>query len=505
MDSQTSTTPEIRGLNALKDGSRAIGPLEDGGICIWDISSSREDERVFREIHRSPSGTLFASSSTKASEGQGNIAFSSVTDCINVDSDRSKAYIAVANILNEIDLNTLRVISQHSYAWPITALSQVDEIEQPLTVGTQWSLNLYDPRMPIRDRSRSPEDMVRTQAANPEESIAFFSNYQKDVKLSGIYSAPLPTTFPGAQQLDSSNPRDESESYYRPRGREVSDFAKIEPGPLSIAHHSAHEILIAGRFPSILTYDRRYFPRLQHVIHSGARLSSLTILPSTMTGFAASANHDSVLVACGEYGGRGSLELYSIPNNASSGADFVNALVDGKGNESLRESDEGKDGIVGSQHPPYVYKNRQQASASKLLSVADHGTRIVFSDGEGGLKWVERDGRGLVRRWNINKFEMTPNGASLYGEQVVRKIIPLRTEASHRGHQGNDDLLVWTGERAGIVTTNSGPRKTQVEEEQQDKDATQLRAEAEQYDRMMRRALERQADERRWMSRFRLR
>ena len=514
-DSHSSTTQEVRGLNAFNHGTRAVGPLEDGGICVWDISRSQDDERTFSEVRRSPSGTLFYSPSTKTSKTPGQLAFSSVTECINVNSHRSKAYIAVENVLNEIDLTTLAVISQHTYPWPITALSQDGEQEQPMTVGTQWSLNLYDPRVSIRDRSRSPEDMVRTQPANPENSIAFFSNYQKDIKLSQIYGNPLPKTFlpipylpitsPASRQLDSSNPRNESARNYRPRGREVSDFAKIEPGPLSIAHHSPHDILIAGRFPSILTYDRRYFPRLQHVIHSGARLSSLTILPSTLTGFAASASPDTVLVACGEYGGRGSLELYSIPDTTSSGTAVVNAVEDEQEGIKHLKWRELQNGMGEIKRPPYAYKNRQQASASKLLSVADHGTRIVFSDGEGGLKWVERDGRGLVRRWNINKFEMTPDGAALHGEQVVRKIIPLRTEASHRGLQGNDDLLVWTGERAGIVTTNSGTRRTETDEEQRNTDAAQLRAEAEEYDRMMRRALERQADERRWMSRFRLR
>src|SRR3569833_1419663 len=39
------------------------------------------------------------------------------------------------------------------------------------------------------------------------------------------------------------------------------------------------DIYVAGRFASILHYDRRKFPSIMGTIHSGARLSSLTSLP----------------------------------------------------------------------------------------------------------------------------------------------------------------------------------------------------------------------------------
>jgi len=59
-----------------------------------------------------------------------------------------------------------------------------------------------------------------------------------------------------------------------------------QPGPLSILHLSSSgddwdgngDIYVAGRFPSILNYDRRYFPKLRGTIHSGARLCSMAAL-----------------------------------------------------------------------------------------------------------------------------------------------------------------------------------------------------------------------------------
>lgn len=42
-------------------------------------------------------------------------------------------------------------------------------------------------------------------------------------------------------------------------------------------------------------------------------------------------------------------------------------------------------------------------STSIILSVVPHGSRLVFSDGNGNLKWVERDAFTEVRQWNISR------------------------------------------------------------------------------------------------------
>jgi hypothetical protein len=182
------------------------------------------------------------------------------------------------------------------------------------------------------------------------------------------------------------------------------------------------------------------------------------------------------------------------------------------------------------------YKNRQSAASSKLLSVASHGNRLVYSDSEGNIKWVERNGRAEVRRWNINTSqpqipfsrsshmpmparpdeESYPRGlwADLDSQnnssEVARKILPTG------GNLTGDELLVWTGERIGRIKFSVPADLDGVMEDDEDEWFMQAEVDEEtraamrqkhrdewekerRYEDMMRRALERQADEVRWM------
>ncbi len=99
----------------------------------------------------------------------------------------------------------------------------------------------------------------------------------------------------------------------------------------------------------------------------------------------------STLIAGGEYNTKGSLEFYGLsplPHLTNTSSDPTAGKVQTS-----------------------VLHNRQTSSSSKLLSVACHGTRIVFSDGGGNIKWVERDGFTEVRRWNLgNNSAEAPRG-----------------------------------------------------------------------------------------------
>lgn len=103
--------------------------------------------------------------------------------------------------------------------------------------------------------------------------------------------------------------------------------------------------------------------------------------------------------------------------------------------------------------------------------------------------------------------------AGVHGEEVVRKIVPT-------GMGEADDLLAWTGERVGLVGFGrdetfydsedgagrvGGVVKTfdgLVESDRRRGEGGNLEEAAQEYDRQMRRALERQADELNWMHRF---
>ena len=485
--------PEIRGISPLHGTDKLVGYLEDASICIWDLASTTTGRRKYRELGRSKPSIL----SSEPVQADQNV----VVDCVSTSNSQQRAHVAVGNTLKEIDLNILKVVSQSKYPFPITALSQPGPLDLPLTVGTQWSLHVIDPRMKAVF-SQSSHERIDEVSARPGRLTAMLPDISGDSSLlPSIFG--IPSSFaskpPHSVQLSSSPSWRPSHRLENPQWM---DYAKVEPGPLSVLHHAENEILICGRFPSILSYDRRYFPRLQYVIHSSASLSAMTSIPHSPTG-SSNLTRSSTLIACGEYRGRGSLELYSLPHfgiGQQSSLDTLDSIPLGDEDLSMNS---------------FSYKNRVSAATSKLLSVASHGTKVVFSDSEGGLKWVERDGHSLVRRWNINDYQMgnanaMPTSASVSGDLVARKILPLGEPDSERGAKGDADLLIWTGEKIGIVTTNPhfADHEEMVKDFEGDSDQKREREERErkeeEYSKTMRQALERQADERRWMSRFRL-
>jgi hypothetical protein len=289
----------------------------------------------------------------------------------------------------------------------------------PITVGTNLSLHIYDPRAPQQYPASFPEQL--------DPSPPSISDRGASVWRSILSPEPLP--------------------HYAPLFR---------PGPLSILHLPTSadswdgngDIYVAGRFPSILNYDRRYFPKLRGTIHSGARLCSMTSIPFAFASqdkelmrrneltieqvTTSKALVGNTLVACGEYNSKGSLELYGLPPEP----------------ELTNLSSDSFSGTM--PHAPVV-KNRQTSASSKLLSVSNHGTRLVFSDGSGNLKWVERDGYSEVRRWNIGHGSLeAPRG--IFGTlgdsymdsgsgDIVRKILHT-SPAPGSTAVNNDDLLL---------------------------------------------------------------
>lgn len=265
------------------------------------------------------------------------------------------------------------------------------------------------------------------------------------------------------------------------------------------------DIYVAGRFPSILNYDRRNFPKLRGTIHSGAQLCSMASLPYPFVSMdidlmrrcelsveqvqVAKELPGRTIVACGEYNTKGSLEMYGLsplPHLTNNSHELAGKLQ----NSTL--------------------KNRQTSSSSKLLSVSNHGTRIVFSDGSGNLKWVERDGYTEVRRWNLSHGENAgPRGIfgtlgdsymdSTSGD-IVRKLLHTNTGQTNAPNQ--DDLVLWTGDKLGLLSFSSKPGFTADQYEEKARTAQDAHREREEriYGETMRRALERQADEVRYMT-----
>jgi hypothetical protein len=376
-----------------------------------------------------------------------------------------------------VDLETLRVISQEKFPFSIAAISEAKH-STPITVGTNLSLHLHDPRAKV---------LGSTTSDAPE-------------RLDGALPALYNSAFQG---------------YFNPQ---PTNYAPLfHPGPLSIIHMPTSrdswdgngEIYVAGRFPSILNYDRRYFPRLRGTIHSGARLCSMTAIPypfaaqlkdrmrraefSVEQVHAAKKLPGNTLIACGEYNSKGSLELYGLSPHS-------------------HLSNMSSDSLAGRTQSSDCLKNRQTSSSSKLLSVSTHGTCIVFSDGGGNIKWVERDGFTEVRNWNMAHGSVEGPlgifgtlGDSYIGStsgDIVRKILhtnPKAEQGQNLVHK--DDLIVWTGEKVGLLNFSSKPAfmATGFEESAKTAEVEVREREERVYRQSMRRALQRQADEIRWI------
>ena len=382
----------------------------------------------------------------------------------------------------EFDLETLSTVNQEKFPFTITALSE-SKYPVPLTVGTNMSLYLHD--------SRARRNVGQTGNS-------------------------------GADRIDSYD-----STFGSLRSTGLSDFRRLlnpdpsplfahlhHPGPLSILHLPSSgehwdgngEIYVAGRFPSILNYDRRNFPRLRGTIHSGARLCSMASLPYPFASmekdlarrgelsieqvWEAKTRLGKTLIACGEYNSKGSLEMYGL-----SPEPHLTTISSDSFAGSLQNS---------------VMKNRQTSSSSKLLSVANHGTRIVVSDGGGNLKWLERDGFTEARRWNIAHGSIeAPRGIfGTLGDSYMDSgsgDIVIKMANTHDGRNGNlvnGDLVLWTGEKIGLLSFSSKPGFTADSfEETGTKTPEQIRTEREErtYAETMGRALEANANEVRWM------
>ena len=475
------TVPEAKGLGLLSNSRqlKVVSPLDDGSVCLWDISHQGRDpsSRGSSFLRSAASilsvdGHIFETVTTKA-----KAISTGVVECVSVDSFRETAYIAVQSGLNEVDLATLQVKSHQRYPFSISALSEGGG-SMPLTVGTTLTLHLHDHRQSGNTRGGDADSRLDEHA-----------------------------TFP-------TTPRQATDFQRLLAGDSDSRHAPLfQPGPLSILHLRPNgstswmqdEIYVAGRFPSILLYDRRSFPRLRQTLHSGARLCSMTSLPYSFKMLESDLmRHNQLslrqvetvksapgdrLIACGEYNGKGSLEIYGLTAARSESAMGSAPALAGQGQSAS-------------------FKNRVSAGRSKLLSVATHGTRLVVSDSDGNLRWMERDGSTLVRSWNLNSYspiggeQHSPLSFGPIGSDVGRKILP--TNAFEQcGRIEQDEVLVWTGERIGLIGFTPKARfgadpDCALLEQLSSKEHEQQ----QQFERVMHRAFRRQADEMHWMSRF---
>lgn len=363
----------------------------------------------------------------------------------------------------EVDLNRLDVVSCESFEWSITTLSSIHP-GVPLTVGTSLGIHLHD----FRARASVPHEVV--------ERLDGVQLNEHDIFRSIFDTTPLPPYAPLSQPTPNS----------------IVHLPRAGTGDLV-----SDDIYVAGRFSNILHYDRRKFPLIAGSLHSSGLLSSMTALPfpfSTVdhevrqqgelsaAQVAESKLKDGrTLIVGGSYKAKGSLEIYGL---------------------SSAESTHGR-----SQQNSCL-KNRHTAASSTLLYVANHGTRIVFSDGNGYLKWFERDGTTECRRLKIGHSD-AEGKSTLFGsmpaaDDVARKILSTRSRRddgdSRPNRHNDDDILFWTGEKLGMVGFTKSPRYGELDfEPDEDVEMSAESAARHEYSGRVRRALEQTANEARFL------
>jgi hypothetical protein len=333
-----------------------------------------------------------------------------------------------------------------------------------------------------------------------------------------------------------TEPSDLANDFYARAVRSIFDddplppYASLsQPTPLSILHLPrpggglglTDDIYVAGRFTSILHYDRRKFPSIVGSVYSGASLSGLACLPypfSTLDSELRRRGELSAgqitrsktleggctLIACGEYNTKGSLELYGLRVGGSS------CSSDGTSNKrGTSDLGSGASSMITQQS---TMKNRQTSAQSKILSVINHGTRLAFSDSSGNIKWFERDGFTEVRRHKIGHSEVARQPsifASMPGsDDLARKILSTGANGNEDYDDGgagfnNDDIIFWTGEKLGLLGFSAKPGFSSEDFDDADGHPAQDRTvEAEReaaaeraYSEHMRRALARQAED----------
>ncbi|KAF2963628.1 hypothetical protein GQX73_g9945 [Xylaria multiplex] len=421
---------DVRGVALYKpykaeDQLFAVSPLDDGSICIWDVKGSKAKKGSI--LSKSRPGLLSHAQGMSSRELSTQSIDRGIIECVSVDNQRHAAFFALGNNLVEIDLQSLAVVTATRFERVIMTMSAANPTV-PLTVGTFNGLYLHDYRIRHAPREQQREVVESLSPRGPD-----LSRVLEDWRPLPPYAA---LAQPGPQYIHHMD---------RPGQRdELSD-----------------DIFVAGRFTSVLHYDRRKFPSIKGSLHSGGRLCSLTSLPYPFSSI------DSDL--------RRRLELTE---------------------EQVTKSKS----IAGGRTLIACGEYNTKASSSKLLSVINHGNRVVFSDGQGYLKWMERDGFTEVRQHKIGKVEKVTH-RSLFGtmpgsDDIARKLLSTRTNAA-QNTCNDDDILFWTGETLGLVSFTSRSGFSPGDFVENTKTPEEVAAEEEErvYAERIRLALERQADE----------
>lgn len=96
-DTPHKETLEIRGIGVYNPAGRAdkgfaISPLDDGSVALWDLTGSIGKKGAI--LGRSNSG-IVSLEGTSDVKPRSKMVNTGVIECVSVDSERSRAYVAI--------------------------------------------------------------------------------------------------------------------------------------------------------------------------------------------------------------------------------------------------------------------------------------------------------------------------------------------------------------------------------------------------------------------------
>ncbi|PNS17262.1 hypothetical protein CAC42_6945 [Sphaceloma murrayae] len=424
---------EATGMGILRNEygevSQLVSPLDDGSVAIWTVA--REPAGASGSVQlsgRSDAGLLTGLAASN--DNKAIMTEVGAVECVAIDSSSRRGLFAIQQNLREVDLETLQIVSCQSYPFSITALSEAS-CSVPVTVGTSSTIHLYDSR--VRQAYQANGDIVRCELIG---------------------------------------------------GLTASHADLTQPGPLSILHdHQDNSIWVAGRFTHLLNYDRRFFPRLRGTVHSGARVSSLSSLPyphghQDLDPMNRSTTRGSTLIAAGVYKGKGSLELYGISqpsglttkyqNRQTASTSKLLSAVPTNGHLAVSDSDGNVKWFErNAQHRIRTFNINTPPEPSRQSGNYTVGTDVSFN---------QASTRAMTGLWNTADADLPGQG------DIVQKITPFCNRASQPGRGVQNPLFLWTGDgRIGALGFGSRAPFTQLrragdgwttsdEDEDQDRD-----------------------------------
>ncbi|KAK7523074.1 uncharacterized protein IWZ02DRAFT_377162 [Phyllosticta citriasiana] len=421
-----------------------FAPMDDGSICAWDVNRDSSAKRG-EVVSRTQPGVLRGSARQDGTIGNAS-RHDYGNDGVSIDWHSKRGYFAVSSTLNEVDLQTLQIVSEQKFPFDILTLSEARH-PIPMTVGTMETIHLHDNRQSVM--SSGPDFSSRCELLTDTKTRSSVC----DLDLAPVSRSPV--------------------CQHKP--------LSILHLPLPGAADVSNSIWVAGRFPSLLHYDRRYFPKLAGNIYSGGNLCSLTYLT---TPFVYWDSHtyvdgtDTTIVAAGDYKGKGSLELYGV--NAESGCTL-------------------------SKQPSST--NRNYSSIFRILSIATQGGRLVGTDGNGNINWWYRDGKTKARTYNIN--DPLRNGASSSQDHPretdiawnIKSSIAPGPMATEPRSINEEDLIIQTDNgRIGLVSFGeANALEPEWHEAAENAEEIEHHRQEKMYGGMMRQALEEHTRELNWM------